>query len=448
MRAYFQSGATRSYAFRKQQLLLLRDAILKNEKEIYAALYQDLKKAPEEVYAAEIGMVLMEIRTALKNLRKQTRPVRAGTNLLNLPSSSKIMHDPLGVVLIIAPWNYPFQLLFSPLVGAIAGGNAVMLKPSELAPACASLMEKMIQEIFPRNYISMVCGEGAELIPPMIRNFRFDHIFYTGATAVGKIIYQLAAEQLIPVTLELGGKNPAVVEKDADLWIAAKKIAMGKFLNAGQTCVAPDYLLVHASVREEFLKKLCETITRFFGEDPEAGGNYGKIINENRFDQLLGYLNEGRIVFGGRHDREKLFITPTILEDIPAGAALMKQEIFGPVLPVFIYETMEEALALIALNPSPIAFYLFTQNRQTEKKWLENVSFGGGCVNNTLWHLSNHHLPFGGIGDSGIGAYHGIHSFYRFTHAKPVMKTPRWFDPAIKYPPFAGKMKWFKRLIR
>jgi len=448
MRAYFNSGATRPYAFRKQQLLVLRDAILKNEKEIYAVLYQDLKKAPEEVYATEIGIVLMEIRTALKNLRNWTRPVSAKTNLLNVPSSSKIIHDPLGVVLIIAPWNYPFQLLISPLVGAITGGNAVMLKPSELAPACAALMNKIIREIFPSRYISIICGDGAELIAPMIRNFRFDHIFYTGSTTVGKIIYQLAAEQLIPVTLELGGKNPAVVEKDADLWNAAKKIATGKCLNAGQTCIAPDYLLVHSSVREKFLEKLREAIILFYGHDAAVSSSYGRIINEKRFDLLVEYLSEGKIVFGGGHDRETLFIAPTILEEIPAGAALMKQEIFGPLLPVFTYETMEEALELIAANPSPLAFYLFTDNKHAEKKWLETVSFGGGCVNNTLWHFSNHHLPFGGIGNSGIGAYHGKHSFYRFTHAKPVMKTPRWFDPAIKYPPFTGKMKQIKRLIR
>jgi aldehyde dehydrogenase (NAD+) len=448
MRAYVNSGATRGYAFRKQQLLILREAILKHEQEIYAALNKDLNKAPEEVYATEIGMVMMEIRMALKNLRKWTRPVRVATNLLNLPSSSKIIHDPLGVVFIIAPWNYPFQLLILPLVGAIAGGNAVMLKPSELAPACSALVEKIIQRIFPRKYISTVCGDGAGLIAPMIRNFRFDHIFYTGSTVVGKIIYQLAAEQLTPVTLELGGKNPAVIEEDADLWLAAKKIAMGKFLNAGQTCVAPDYLIVHSSVREKFLKQLCEAITLFYGDDITTTSSYGRIVNEKRFDLLVEFLSEGKIVFGGRHDREKLFIAPTILDNVSMGSSSMKQEIFGPLLPVFTYETMEEAQALIAANPSPLAFYLFTKNRQREEKWVESVSFGGGCVNNTLWHFANHHLPFGGIGNSGMGAYHGKHSFYRFTHAKPVMKTPQWFDPAIKYPPYKGKMKWIKMLVR
>jgi aldehyde dehydrogenase (NAD+) len=265
---------------------------------------------------------------------------------------------------------------------------------------------------------------------------------------VGKIIYQLAAEQLIPVTLELGGKNPAVVDKDADLRIAAKKIAVGKFLNAGQTCVAPDYLLVHSSVKETFLKELQKTITGFYGQDAADSDSYGRIINAKRFYTLLEYLLEGKIRFGGHHDYRELFIAPTILEDVPAGAVMMNQEIFGPILPVFSYETFDEAHAFINANPSPLAFYLFTQNTHTEKKWLESLSFGGGCVNNTLWHLSNHNLPFGGIGNSGIGAYHGKHSFYRFTHAKPVMKSPGWFDPAVKYPPFTGKMKWIKRLIR
>ncbi len=448
MRAYFNSGVTRGYAFRRYQLLLLRDAIRKYEKEIYEALYQDLKKAPEEAYVTEIGIVQMEITTALKNLRKWTSPERTATNLLNLPSSSKIIHDPLGVVLIIAPWNYPIQLLLLPLVGAIAGGNTVMLKPSELAPASASLVKKIINEIFLPQFISIILGDGAELIGPMIRNFRFDHIFYTGSTAVGKIIYQLAAEQLIPVTLELGGKNPAVIEKDADLNLAAKKIATGKFLNAGQTCIAPDYLLVHASVKQAFLKALIATITDFYGNNPAISNSYGRIVNESRFDVLVEQLSEGSIVFGGQYDRENLYIAPTILEDVFIDDGVMKQEIFGPLLPVFSYETMQEALELIAANPSPLAFYLFTRNSKTEKNWLEAFEFGGGCVNNTLWQFTNHHLPFGGIGNSGIGAYHGKHSFYRFTHAKPIMKTPGWFDPAIKYPPYKGKMKWFKMLIR
>jgi aldehyde dehydrogenase (NAD+) len=448
MRRYFNSGITRTYEFRKQQLLALRDAVIHYEKEIYEALYADLKKSPEEAYATEVGIILMEIRVALKNLKNWTKPVSSKTNFLNLPSTSKILYDPLGVVLIVAPWNYPVHLTLLPLVGAIAGGNTTMLKPSELAPASAGLLEKIIRRTFSRQYISIVCGEGEDTIKPLMTIFRFDHIFYTGGTNVGKLVYQLAAEKLIPVTLELGGKNPAVIEKDADLDIAAKRIAFGKFLNAGQTCVAPDFLLIHSSVKEKLLEKLRDTITAFYGDNVSESSSYGRIINQKRFDKLAQYLSQGKIVFGGQQDREKLFIAPTVLEDISEDAGLMKEEIFGPILPVFSFERMEDALRQIAANPTPLAFYVFTQNQETEKKWLNSVQFGGGCVNNTLWQLTNSHLPFGGVGNSGIGAYHGKHSFYTFTHAKPVMKTPVWFDPASKYPPLKGKMKLLKKIVR
>jgi aldehyde dehydrogenase (NAD+) len=448
MRRYVDSGATRSFEFRKHQLLALRDAVLRFEEDIYKALYKDLGKRREEAYATEIGMVLMEIRIALKNLRNWTEPQICKTNLLNFPSSSKIIRDPLGVVLIIAPWNYPIQLMLLPLVGAIAGGNAIMLKPSEQAPACSALLEKIIRDTFLKAYISIVCGDGADTIRPMMQIFRFDHVFYTGSTEIGNLIYKLAAEQLVPVTLELGGKNPAVIEADADLSKAAKRIAVGKFLNAGQTCVAPDYLLVHVSIVNLFLKKLEESITEFFGYDPAESKSYGRIVNEKRFDILVKYLAESRVIFGGKHDRNKLFFAPTIVDQVSPESGVMKEEIFGPVLPLFTYSKMDEALELIGARPEPLAFYLFTRDAQKVKDWFHKVRFGGGCVNNTLWHLTNHHLPFGGIGHSGIGAYHGRHSFDRFTHPKPVMNSPTWFDPAIKYPPFEGKMKWFKKMIR
>jgi len=448
MRKAFEAGETLSYDYRRQQLLALRDAIHRYEADIYKALYQDLKKSPEEAYATEIGLVLSEIRVTLKHLHKWTKPASVKTNLLNFPSTSKIIRDPLGVVLIIAPWNYPIQLLLMPLVGAIAGGNAVVLKPSELAPASSALMEKMIKEIFSEKHISIVCGDGASTIPALMHHFRFDHLFYTGSTAVGRSIYQHAAKELTPVTLELGGKCPAVVEKDASLEIAAKRIALGKFLNAGQTCVAPDYLLVHHSVKDRFKTELQKAIIKFFSNRPAESGSYGRIINSRRFDTLHAYLSSGKIVFGGEHNRENLFITPTLIEDIPHDAPIMNEEIFGPILPIFYYESMEEALGLISQNPSPLAFYLFSRDRDTEEKWIRQLRFGGGCINNTVWHLSNHHLPFGGIGTSGIGAYHGRHSFDRFTHAKALLKTPFWFDPSIKYPPFEGKLKWFKKMIR
>lgn len=448
MRSYYESGATRPYAFRKQQLKLLKDAILKHENEINEALYSDLKKSPEEAYATETGQVISEINLALKKLHRWMKPGKAKTNLLNVPSSNRIYHDPKGVVLIISPWNYPLQLLLIPLVGAMAAGNCVVLKPSELAPATASMIEKMITEIFSTDYVKVYQGEGSELVPMLSETFHFNHIFYTGSTAVGKIIYQMAAKSLTPVTLELGGKSPTIVESDADLKVAAKRIIIGKFINAGQTCVAPDYLLIHKDIFEKFVTELKETISQFFGDDAKRSYDYGKIINEKRFDTLVSYMNEGDIISGGNHNRSSLHIEPTILKNISSDASIMKEEIFGPILPVISFNTMEEALAIIKENKNPLAFYVFTSDKKKEKEWIEKVAFGGGCVNNTIYHLSNPHLPFGGVGNSGMGGYHGKYSFDLFTHAKPVMKTPTWFDPGIKYPSFKGKLKWFKFLIK
>ncbi|HET7118002.1 MAG TPA: aldehyde dehydrogenase [Hanamia sp.] len=448
MRNYYESGATRSYDFRKRQLQLLKAAILKYENEISKALYSDLKKSPEEAYATETGLVLAEINMALKKLHRWMKPERTKTNLLNFPSSSKIYHDPRGVVLIISPWNYPFYLLMTPLAGAIAGGNCIVLKPSEIAPATSAIIEKIITEIFPDEYIKVYPGEGSEIVPALIENFRFDYIFYTGSIGVGKSIYQMAAKNLIPVTLELGGKSPAVVERDADIKIAVRRIVIGKLLNAGQTCVAPDYLLIHVDIFEEFIAQLKETIRQFFGNDAKESYDYGRIINKKRFDTLVSYLGDGDIVAGGNYEASSLYIEPAILKNISPNSPLMKEEIFGPILPVFTFINMNEALGIIKENKNPLAFYVFTSDKKKEKAWLENVAFGGGCVNNTIYHLSNPHLPFGGIGNSGIGAYHGKYSFQTFTHAKPVMKTATWFDPSIKYPPLKGKLKQFKFFIK
>jgi aldehyde dehydrogenase (NAD+) len=448
MRRFVDSGRTRSLEFRRESLLKLRDAVLKYEENIYQALYQDLHKSKEESYATEIGQVLTEIRVAVKNLRKWANPERAKTNLLNFPSRSTVIRDPLGVVFIIAPWNYPVQLLLIPLVGAIAGGNAVLLKPSEMAPACSSLMEKLIREVFPSRHVSLLIGEGSIVIPPIMQEFRFDHVFFTGSTPVGSAIYQLAAKKIVPVTLELGGKNPAIVEKDAALETAARRIALGKFINAGQTCAAPDYLLLHSSIKDVFLEKLARCLEEFFGPDPAASGSYGRIVSNQRFNKLVSYLGQGRVILGGSHSANDRYISPTVMDEVSLESGMMLDEIFGPILPVFTFDNMLDAQELISRNPAPLSFYLFTQNPAVESLWLNSIPFGGGCVNNTLWQLSNHHLPFGGIGASGIGTYHGKHSFDLFTHAKPVMKTPVWFDPKIKYPPFEGKLKWFKKMIR
>jgi aldehyde dehydrogenase (NAD+) len=448
MRGYYNSGATRPYAFRIGQLRLLKSAILKYEQEISDALYLDLKKSKEESFAAETGLILKEISIAIKNLRRWMKPSRVKTNLLNFPSSSRILPHPKGVVLIISPWNYPFLLSFSPIVGAIAAGNCIVLKPSELAPASSALMAKIIRETFAQDFIRVYEGEGQDLVPELMEQFHFDHIFYTGSTTVGKIINESAAKALIPVTLELGGKSPAVVEADADLKSAARRIALGKFLNAGQTCVAPDYLLVHNTVHDEFITELKKVIRLFFGEDPKQSHDYGKIINENRFDQIISYLLDGEVVAGGKHDRSRLYIAPTILKNVSPHANVMQEEIFGPVLPVFGFDNAEEAMSLINQHKNPLAFYVFSSSKARQKFWTSQVAFGGGCVNNTIWHLSNPWLPFGGTGNSGIGAYHGKHTFDTFTHWKSVMKTPTWFDPHFKYPPFKGKLKWLRLLIK
>jgi aldehyde dehydrogenase (NAD+) len=448
MRHYFESGITKPYAFRKQQLLALKNAVIKYEQEIYEALYADLKKSKEECWVTENGFLLAELKDALRHLKQWMEPEPVSTNLLNMPSSSYVLQEPLGVVLIIGPWNYPFQLLLTPLLGAIAAGNCVVLKPSEFAPATAAVMQKIIKSSFPEEYILYVPGDGATVIPAMMQHFTFDHVFYTGSTAVGKIIYKMAAERLVPATLELGGKSPCIVEADANINIAAKRIAMTKFSNAGQMCVAPDYILVHHSKKEALLNALTEKIKQFFGNEPENSANYGKLINAKQFDRVISYLSQGKIVHGGRYNRETLFIEPTLLEHVSIDMPVMTEEIFGPVLPVIGFDTAEEAKAVIARNPNPLAFYVFTSDSDKEKYWLDAIPAGGACVNNTSWHLTNPALPFGGRGFSGTGAYHGKYSFETFSHKKAVMKTPTWFDPFIKYPPLNGRLKLFKWIIR
>jgi len=448
IRQYYNTKVTHSYIFRKEQLRKLKTAVLKYEPDLSEALYTDLKKNKEEAYASELGLLLAEINVALKNLHRWMEPQKVGTDLVNFPSQSKIYRDPLGVVLIIAPWNYPLQLLLIPLTGAIAAGNCVVLKPSELAPATASVIEKIISTTFEDNYIKVVQGDGATVVPQMMNTFRFDHVFYTGSIAVGKIIYQLAAKNLVPVTLELGGKSPAIVEADADITSSAKRILLGKFINAGQTCIAPDYVLVHESVKNKLVEKMKGLIEKFYTTDASASYDYGKIINERRFDKLVSYLSQGNILEGGKYDKSKLFIAPTLIDNISLDAPLMTEEIFGPILPVHSFSNTDEAMKIVQHNADPLALYLFTADKKKEKEWINKISFGGGCINNTAWHFTNHHLPFGGVGNSGLGAYHGRNTFNTFSRLKGVMKTPTWLDPSLKYPSFKGKLKLFKWFIR
>jgi aldehyde dehydrogenase (NAD+) len=447
MREYFETGVTKSYDFRKQQLLKLKATVQKYEIEIFEALHKDLHKSKEECWITENGFFLSELGVAVKKLSSWMKRVRVGTNLLNIPSSSYIMAEPMGVVLIISPWNYPFQLLVTPLIGAIAAGNCVVLKPSELAPATAALMKKIIDETFDPQYISYIEGDGATVVPELMNNFIFDHVFYTGSTAVGKSIYELAAKNLVPVTLELGGKSPCIVEADADVKTAAKRIAMPKFSNAGQMCVAPDYLLVHHSIKDELVNELKKVIHNFFGDDAQKSDFFGRIINDKQFTRLEKYLSSGKLLAGGKTDKANLYIEPTLLEIDNVLDPIMQEEIFGPVLPILSFTDMEEALKIIKQHKNPLAMYVFTSSAEKEIKWLNAVPFGGGCINNASLHLTNHKLPFGGRGASGMGSYHGKFSFDTFSHKKAVMKTPTWLDLALKYPPYTGKLNLFKKAI-
>ena len=446
MRQYYDSGATRSYAFRKEQLLKLKASVIKYEKEIFAALHTDLRKSPEECWITENGFLLSELKSSIKNLKERMEPQPVGTNLLNFPSKSYILSDPLGVVLIIGPWNYPMQLLFTPLVGAISAGNCVVLKPSELAPATAAIMKTIIEETFDKKYILYVEGDGAVVVPQMMNSFVFDHVFYTGSTLVGKIIYGLAAKDLVPVTLELGGKSPCIVEADADIKTAARRIAMTKFSNAGQMCVAPDYVLVHASVKEKLVEELKKCIRAFFGDNAQQSDYYGRIINERQFLRLEKYLTNGKLLAGGKTDKADLFIEPSLLEINDTAEPVMQDEIFGPILPLIVFTETKEAMNTIEKHPNPLAMYVFTSSKEKENAWLQSVPFGGGCINNASFHLTNHNLPFGGRGTSGLGNYHGKFSFDTFSHKKAIMKTPTWIDPSLKYPPFKGRLNLFKKI--
>ena len=447
LKDYFNTGATQTYAFRLLQLERLKNAVMDSEKILYEALHADLKKTDEDACATEVGFFLSELNHTIKHLQEWMQPKSVATNLVNMPSTSYTIQEPLGVVCIIAPWNYPFQLLFTPLIGAIAGGNCAVLKPSEFAPATAKVMAKIVGDLFPNNYMLYLEGDGATVLPPLLTENRFDHIFYTGSTAVGKIIYKYAAEKLVPVTLELGGKSPAVITADANLRVAARRLASPKFSNCGQMCIAPDYILVPTDLKDKLIKELIIAIQSFYGVDAEASEHYGKIINDKQWLRITSYLSEGEIVYGGKSNREKLFIEPTIMTGVHADAKIMQDEIFGPILPILTYTSKEEALAIIQKNPNPLAFYVFTENKVDEQYWLTNVPSGGACVNNATMHITNHELPFGGRGFSGTGGYHGKLSFDTFTHTKSVLKTPTWIDPSFKYPPYKGKAWLLKRLI-
>jgi len=447
-RRYFETGATRSIDFRKEQLRKLKAAVLEHEAEITAALYQDLRKSEYEAFGSETGQVLKEIDFTIKHLDQWAKPQSVSTPLMFLPSSSRIYRDPLGTVLVIAPWNYPVLLTLSPLISAIAGGNTAVVKPSEEAQQTALVIEKIIQSVYPSSYVHVVQGIGGEVIPAMMDAVRFDHVFFTGSTFVGQKIMEMAAKKLVPVTLELGGKSPCIVDPSANLEYTAKKIVWSKLMNAGQTCVAPDYVLVHHSVKQLLLEKMVENIGKMLGEDPQKSVDFGRIINNKRFSKLVSYLEKGKIVSGGRHDDKDLYIEPTIMEGVDIADPVMQEEIFGPILPIITYNDRQEVVDWVEKNPFPLSLYVYADDAEVQEYYISRIRFGGCCINNGIIHLGNPHLPFGGVGYSGVGQYHGKFGFDAFTRPKSVLHSRSWFDVPVWYAPYKGKTSLLKKIFK
>jgi aldehyde dehydrogenase (NAD+) len=444
-KAFFRTGKTKDINFRKQQLMSLRKAIDEHEAEILEALKKDLNKPAFEAYVAEIGIVTSEIDLAIKNISSWAKPKKVKTPLIHFLASSYIQSEPYGLVLIIAPWNYPFQLLINPLIASIAAGNCCILKPSELAPATSKVSAKIIRKIFNEQYVALI--EGAVEETKILLNLKFDYIFFTGGTEVGKIIYQAAAKHLTPVTLELGGKNPCIIDSDTDLTLTARRIAWGKFMNAGQICLAPDYLFIERKFKEPFLNAFTKEIESFYGKDASLSKDYARIINERHFDRINNLLKGANVIFGGQTKREDKYISPTLIET-SEDSAIMKEEIFGPVLPVMIYDDINEVVSYINERAKPLALYLFSKNKKLQDKIVHETSSGGVCINETIIHISNPHLPFGGVGDSGIGAYHGKAGFDLFSHKKSVLNRSFLFDLKLRYAPYNQDLKLIKLLMK
>jgi len=442
-REFFATHQTKNIQFRIENLKKFQAAIQKYETKIGDALWTDLHKSFEEAYLTEISIVKQEIKNHLKHLKRWAKPKRVATPLQLLPSSCKIIFEPLGVALIVAPWNYPFQLLMNSVVGAISGGCCAMLKPSPYTPTVAKVMEEMIAETFDTNYIGVV--QGGRNVNAILLEQRFDIIFYTGSPSVGKVVMRAAAEHLTPVVLELGGKSPCIVDSCANLDVAAKRIAWGKTINAGQTCIGPDYLYVHRSVKEELLLKIAAQIVNMHGTDIKQSHWFPRIVNQQAMDRLQKLLVHGTIVFGGDVDVSERYISPTIIDHVQPGFPIMQEEIFGPILPVLIYDDISEVLDYVNGHEKPLAFYYFGSNGKAKEMLLKTTS-GGGCINDTLMHIANHHLPFGGVGNSGLGKYHGKESFLAFSNSRAIVNTPTWIDMPFKYAPFKG-FKMLKKII-
>ncbi|PRR80115.1 Aldehyde dehydrogenase [Clostridium liquoris] len=442
---FFRNNGTLDVNFRIHQLKKLKSLIIKNEEAIYEALKKDLNKSDFESYVSEVGFVLGEINFTIKNIKNWCRVKKVKTPLVHLPGKSYILKEPYGSVLIIGPWNYPFQLLIAPLVGAIAAGNCALLKPSELSPNVSKFITKLINENFNAEYIHAVEG-GIEETSSLL-SLKWDYIFFTGSVNVGKVVMKAASYNLAPVTLELGGKSPCIIDKSVNLKLAAKRLVWGKFFNTGQTCIAPDYLFIHKDIVKDFIPLLKNTIKEFYGENPINSEYYGRIINTKHFTRLNNYLKDGTIIFGGNVNEEELYISPTLIIGSSINSPIMNDEIFGPILPMFQYENLNEVISFINSRPKPLSLYFFSNDKNNIKKITSNTSSGSVCINDTLSQITTPYLPFGGVGTSGMGKYHGKWSFDTFTHEKSVMNKSFKFDLSVKYPPYTFPIKILRRFF-
>ncbi|MGF1639273.1 MAG: aldehyde dehydrogenase [Cyclobacteriaceae bacterium] len=441
--AFFNSGATKDIGFRKNQLKILYKALVIFEKNLLVALHADLHKSPFEAYGTELALVKKEIILSLKKIDRWTKPVKVRSGIAAIPSKEYYYNQPHGQCLIIAPWNYPVQLVLLPLVGAIVAGNCVVLKPSEMAVNTSAVIAELTQTYFDPAYIAVVPGD-AEVSKALLKE-KWDFIFFTGSTKVGKIVMKAAAEHLTPVVLELGGKSPCIVDKDADLESAARRIVWGKYVNAGQTCIAPDYLLVHSSVKNRLLAEMQKNIETFFGKNPALSPDFGRIINKQHFKRLLDLMQQGSVFYGGNNLPDELYISPTIIDQVKWSDPIMQEEIFGPLLPVITFEDLDVLIQKLTSLPRPLAFYFFSKSKKNQKRIMDQIPFGGGCINDTLLQFGNARLPIGGTGQSGMGQYHGKFSFEAFSYKKSMVIKNAWPDIKLRYPPFEGKLKWLKR---
>lgn len=443
-RSFFSTGQTKELNFRLAQLQRLKQAIIDRQDAILQAAKEDLGRPPFEAYF-EIA-TLAEVNLALKQLKSWVKPRRVSTPIDQFPASAWTQPEPLGVVLIIAPWNYPFQLMISPLVGAIAAGNCAVLKPSEHAPQTSAVVAELIRSTFDPSYVAVLEGDAA--ISQALLAEKFNHIFFTGGTAIGKVVMAAAAKHLTPVTLELGGKSPCIVDADTHLQETAKRIAWGKFINAGQTCIAPDYLLVDRQIKAPLLAQIKQAVQEFYGENPATSPDYGRIINQHHFSRLTTFLDSGTPILGGQVDEATRYIAPTILDEVSWQAPIMQEEIFGPILPVLTYDSLEEAIARVNERPKPLALYFFSRDSQKQQQVLQSTSSGGVCLNDTMMQFGVFGLPFGGVGESGMGSYHGKASFDTFSHQKSILKRSPWFDLGWRYAPYKPeRLKQIKRIV-